>query len=307
MELNNIQDYPTQEGFSLLHRAAQEGNSTAIKYAIEHLHKDINELNQEGASPLKVAINYNQREAIKTLLAAGANTYNTHVLHYATRLGDTEIINDILSGTKSFDIEEQDEIGYSPLQLAVEEHHNDVAEILIDAGAKVNGGVLLEAAGHGNTELLQYIIHNVKEIDLNEVNQFGYFPLLVAVEGHHNEAAKVLIDAGAKVNCIVLYFAAADRNSDLLKYIIHNVKEIDLNELNILDNSPLAAAFQNYHFDKAFTEQKIDQLLMSQSQAEEAIIQSELRLAPSNETDETANVMLAEAPNQNLTDWDIQG
>src|SRR2546426_5848223 len=93
--------------------------------------------------------------------------------------------------------------GWSILMRVAREGSPDIAEILIDAGAKPNFRgkegtfALTIAAEHGNTSVLQVLL--AKGADINVTNDHGNTALMYAAEYGRQQVVTLLLAAGADV------------------------------------------------------------------------------------------------------------
>lgn len=69
---NNMIDMRDSAGNTLLHRAAQHGNTEIIQYLLE-AKANIHHANFQGKTPLHSAVEYKQEQAVQTLINAKAN------------------------------------------------------------------------------------------------------------------------------------------------------------------------------------------------------------------------------------------
>ena len=127
--------------------------------------------------------------------------YKLNTLRRAVKLHEPtsvqELIN-IFNRNKCF------ENGYSPLTLAIREGHDEVVEVLIEAGADVNkidkfGQRPLHAAIRNREEhILTLLLKNGARTDLYD--EMGWTPLQRACERPLPVMTKALLDAGANPN-----------------------------------------------------------------------------------------------------------
>lgn len=91
--------------------------------------------------------------------------------------------------------------GWSILMRVAEKGRPDIAEILIDNGAKVNfkgkdgASALTIAAEHGNAGVTQVLL--AKGGDVNIHNDHGSTPLMYSAQYGHLAVTKLLLDSGA--------------------------------------------------------------------------------------------------------------
>ncbi len=143
-----------------------EGQIEMMNFLMEN-GADVNCLGDElNETPLMAAAQMGHLEALKILLAKGANP----------NLKDTQ--------------------GDTALSLALEYHHPEIAAILRQRGAKAN---ILDAASAGDVEAIQALLKADAQT-VNAKDYLGYSPLYHAAEAGHAGVAAVLLAAGANVN-----------------------------------------------------------------------------------------------------------
>ena len=119
-------------------------------------------------------------------------------IHEAAFDGNIEAVKQHLAaGT---DVNAKDDNGWTPLLLAVEESHKEIAELLILKGANVNAKNQNEvtplhwAAARGHKEIVELLI--AKGADVNAKSDDGTTPL----HFNNKEVVELLIAASADVN-----------------------------------------------------------------------------------------------------------
>ncbi|XP_071938958.1 uncharacterized protein [Coffea arabica] len=116
-------------------------------------------------------------------------------LHLAAAAGKTEICGYLIDQLKLDMDERDDDLGDTPLILAIVENHNSTAAFLIEHGAEIM---------KRNKEILQLLISKGAEIDSN--SESGT-PLQCAALSGKGEAVKILLDNKANPNSVTqLYF-----------------------------------------------------------------------------------------------------
>jgi ankyrin repeat protein len=150
----------------------------------------------ELASPDQVVT----KEKVEQWLAEGADI--TQELSNAIIANDLDRVKFLVS--KGADVNKADNQGWTPLQSAARQRHDDMVKLLIELGADVN-----LADSSGTTPLLAAIardhIPSIKVLlehgaDIEKAGPEGYRPLPFAIGESKYESAKALMDAGADVN-----------------------------------------------------------------------------------------------------------
>ncbi len=143
------------------------------------------------------------------LLEVNQNDVCSEILEYACEKNDTEFVNYLIPLLPSIDVqlEESEDIDvnrHTPLTIACENNNMELAKILLDAGADVNGRYR-------------------KDVDI---------PLHYAVESNKVELVKMLLDRGADVNILgwcysnVIESACKNKNIEMVKLLIDHGSDI---------------------------------------------------------------------------------
>ncbi|MEG4228888.1 ankyrin repeat domain-containing protein [Microcoleus sp. N9_B2] len=197
---------------------------------------DVNAKNKNGLTPLHRA---RSKAIAKILLAAGAkinikednarNGKSTALLHNAAKIGFKELVQQLIkdganvairddyrrtplhyAATKEvaallmLDINAIDQSGDTPLHLAVDRGSQDIAELLIANGARVNvrnakgQTPLYRAIAIGHNEIAALLINN--GTDVNNIDGSGTTPLHKAAHYGTVKILKLLIAKGAEIN-----------------------------------------------------------------------------------------------------------
>jgi ankyrin repeat protein len=134
---------------------------------------------------------------------------------------------------KDADVNQANEYGWTPLSMAAQNGHLEVAKLLIICGANVNQATrqdgftpLCIAAQYGHLKVAKLLIKS--QADVNQTNEYGGTPLHIAVMLDHLELAKLLIKHKANVNqadtsgATPLFIAASNGHLELTKLLIES-------------------------------------------------------------------------------------
>lgn len=159
-------------------------------------------------TPLIKAAWDGEAEIVETLLAAGAKVNAT-----ATDTGETALMNAVTKGDPAIvnmlikagaDVKPKNKFGFNAFTQAVAAGKEDLAAILLEAGAKIEDGMpgltpLQFAASAGNISMINFLVKH--GADVNHGAKAGeQTALLSAIYGAHPDAVQTLISLGARVN-----------------------------------------------------------------------------------------------------------
>nr|XP_025875781.1 ankyrin-1 [Oryza sativa Japonica Group] len=139
------------EGAGVLHLAAINGSMNVVRYLVETMRFDVDDLDKEGRTPLVSAVHSGRIGTVKYLLDHGANKDKASEggltpLHSAAGLGDCKMVKLLLA--KGAYVDPLSDCG-TPLHLAATEGQDGTMKILLDhkadAGADINGDYVLTA------------------------------------------------------------------------------------------------------------------------------------------------------------------
>lgn len=142
-------------------------------------------------------INHSSSE---TLPAPMSETFSPNDLLKSVKEGDLNQVEKILTD-KGYNIEEIDQEGNTPLNVAVHNNQVEIAKLLIDCGADINqqntisDSPYLYAGAEGRTEILAYMLSK-GDPDLSKVNRFGGNALIPAAEKGHLDTVRLLLEDG---------------------------------------------------------------------------------------------------------------
>ncbi|KAG2495159.1 hypothetical protein HYH03_006767 [Edaphochlamys debaryana] len=222
---------PFEYGSSPLHDAVQAGDLPSITKLLQS-GAGLEAMNASAETPLVLAMNLGQLEAVRALAAAGAS--RLYRLHWAAAAGHAKSVAELLRQGAPPDL--ADEYGVVPLHKAAAAGHGEAVGELLAAGADVHAAVqgdrstpllLACARGHagvaarllaagarrgdrdelrrgplglaawsGSAETMQVLLE--AGADPEEVDGQGRTPLHLAAAGGHTAAAAALLAAGCR-------------------------------------------------------------------------------------------------------------
>ena len=195
-----------QNGWSLLHFAAQSGNVVIIETMLSK-DLDIDSRAQTlGITPAMVSIRFGKLEALKYLLEKGADgslkTLEGQFSHlsFAVTAGSVEAIELLLSHGCSID--DRDDQGETPLMQAAVAGKTEVLKYLLAQGAdpllhnNLEFGLLHLAALSNNFLTIEAVLS--ENVDINaSCTDLGLTPLLACLVSGKLKAANYLLERGA--------------------------------------------------------------------------------------------------------------
>ena len=154
-------------GNTSLHHACWNAQSEVVKVLLEKDTDSVNKPNDEGETPLILAVRRSNLVITELLLAAGAKTDVADTdgvlpLHIAAGLGDLFVGKALLKAGAGID--EKDSDGETPLILAARNGRNDFTAMLIEKKADVNEvdneqhSALYYASEEGYTEIVEQLL-----------------------------------------------------------------------------------------------------------------------------------------------------
>lgn len=175
------------------------------------------------------------------------------LLQNAIKAGQLDDVRTIVSAGTDVNMQMSD--GVTPLHMAVINNQENIAAVLIQAGAKVNATdtttlatPLHLAALYGREELAKMLIQ--KGANVNASMRFGITPLLVAAQFGQPQIVQLLLDKKANINVAdqegftALHFAAQNGDEVLAKMLIENGANINLQD-KTNKATPLGVALEN--------------------------------------------------------------
>lgn len=197
-------------GMSALHYCAINGDNAGIRLLLGW-GADINSTSHSGYTPLHYAVEYNRYETVRLISGWGAaidipeEFMGRTPLYMASAQGYLDIMRNLLYYNADVNKKAYYRM-YSPLHAALENHHFEAAELLLQKGSFLNPWSVRNftplhwAVMRGDMEVLEWLI--TKGATLEAVSTEGYSALHLGVLFNQAEAVTYLlskdIDTGLK-------------------------------------------------------------------------------------------------------------
>ena len=192
------------DGVFVIQVASWKSHNENVQLLLKH-GANVNSIDEtNGSTALHLASSRGHYETVKILVDAGANVNQVDhrkftALHYACQSGFIAIA-DLLIKAKA-NVNCQDSIGRTPLSCAVIMGQESCVKFLLRNCAKqISGhdGSPLTIACLGERTIARILIEN--GADVNECNDRGETPLIVASFRGDSETVKLLLGNGARIN-----------------------------------------------------------------------------------------------------------
>jgi len=187
-----------ENGRTPLFLAIAEGHLELVKVLLAVPGIDVNLADEDGETPLHAARAARAWEIVALLEAVGAPSGST--VYDAALEGNAGEMKQLLAAP-GIDVNRANKWGETPLRLAIEEGHLEMVKLLLAApGIDVNRadehGItpLHIASYHGHSEVVKLLLA-APEIDVNRADKWGETPLMVASNQGKSEVVKLLLAA----------------------------------------------------------------------------------------------------------------
>jgi ankyrin repeat protein len=223
----------------------------------------VNAASPDGMTPLLTAVTYGKVDAVKSLLAKGANVNKANhdgstplmVASEGTAYlpNNLPLVEALLAANPN--LEAQDSRGRTALHRATAEGKLDVVRVLLDHSASIDRRTfdgatpLYYSVEFGKLPVLQFLIGRHAQVDLSDSS--GNTPLMVAAEGNAylpNNAPMVeaLLAAGSRIDSVdargrsALYRASAEGKEEAMRLLLDQKSNVNLRSND--QSTPLIAA-----------------------------------------------------------------
>ncbi len=251
--------------------AVKKGDPGAVTQAISK-GANPNSRNNAGLTPLMIAAESNYPAIVSDLLAKKANPNlvnpkGENALILAAEQGFNEVVNSLLSNDAITDLRRKDGatamdlasanghinvvnslieadaninarfLGKTPLMLAIENNHEQTADLLIEKGAFVNAidnegaTALFKASSKGMSGIVSKLCSFCAKV--NEPDESGVTPLMAASGSGNVQSVKILLDNNAdpaakdKQGASPLFYAIKTPNSEVIGLLLDKGSHIN--------------------------------------------------------------------------------
>mmetsp|Transcript_12255 Transcript_12255/g.17096 ORF Transcript_12255/g.17096 Transcript_12255/m.17096 type:complete len:903 (+) Transcript_12255:62-2770(+) len=174
------EEEPHVDGVTAVHVSAQAGHLECVKLLIENS-ADVTVADEEGRTPLVLAVKGNHGDVAVSIVAAGADPNTPYV--------------------------DEDGVSHNLLMDAIQVENSEFASLLIEKGADLyftddkKVSTVLQASHRGLTDVVKQLLEKkTKDGFVDAPSDEGITPLIAAASEGHLEAVKLLIEAKAEVN-----------------------------------------------------------------------------------------------------------
>lgn len=165
--LSQSEEHTDASGNTTLHHACWNEQGEVVKVLLEQDRENVNKVNDDGETPLILAVKRSNLVITRLLLDAGADAQCADMdgvlpLHIAADNGDLFVARALLEA--GADINAKTTGGQTPLILAARNGKNDFTAMLTEAGADVNAvdneqhSALYYATEAGYTEIVEQLL-----------------------------------------------------------------------------------------------------------------------------------------------------
>lgn len=221
------------------------------------------DLNGNGLSPLRYAVQWGNSKVVKLLLDSDAWVHaypqEKTVLHESVKTGSVDIVKLLLAA--GADINVDDDSGDTPLHMAIDSENVNILKLLIDSGANVN------AKNEDSDTPLHTAIEKqkVKAIkllldagsDVHAQNMHKATPLHLAANYCSDDVFRLLLETGADINALdedhdtPLHWAVRSTKKNIDLSLLLNVGA-NLNLKNYDDETPLMTLISGFKDTKYY-------------------------------------------------------
>jgi ankyrin repeat protein len=196
----------SSNGSTCVHVAAAAGNDYMLASFLKRSHAFMNEKNDDGLTPLMLAVGSKNIECVKSLVSAGASLnakdpQEKTLVHYCAMSPSLEMMQ-YLVDEKSLDVNAADKDGITPLHIASQKGQLDVVKFLLSKKAWHTTAQYLvwEKSIYGATKAGEkwgsFGIIGMPGHFLSNNMSKGWNPIHLAARNGHQDVIELLIASG---------------------------------------------------------------------------------------------------------------
>ncbi|XP_061574436.1 B-cell lymphoma 3 protein [Cololabis saira] len=209
----SLATHQDEDGDTALHIAVVQGKLSMVHDLIRLLlraRRPLDIYNNLRQTPLHLAVITKQANIVDILLRAGADPaaldrHGQTAFHLCCEYDHSECLSVLLSLCPSSTcLEIRNFEGLSPLHLAVMQGHEDLAKMLLDAGADINAmdiksglSPLMHAVESNNADMVRFLIESQNACDVNGQTYSGNTALHIACGRGQVDIVRLLLKSGA--------------------------------------------------------------------------------------------------------------
>ncbi|XP_071132129.1 transient receptor potential cation channel subfamily A member 1-like isoform X2 [Mytilus edulis] len=245
------------------HRAALHNRHKIISVLMGQ-GADINSTAIDQYTPLLMASSKGHLETIQLLISSGAQIAETEinnktVLHLAVESGHLPVIETLLKEKGCFNLIEAIDLNDQTILHYAAKNGNTmilntlIKHNLIVDSRDINGKTPLHIAAENDNNNAIEILYNASQTELNDGDDDGRTPLMLACQTGHYKSVKTLLTLGADISardedsCTGLILAARHGYANIVKVLLDNYAEV--NQVDKIKNTALHVACEHGHVD----------------------------------------------------------
>lgn len=228
-------DQPNEEGTTPIFFAMRSASVPTVNFFLER-GAQVERQNTYGQTPLFEAVRTNSTDFLNTVLALKSIDMHTqdengqNVLHVSVKEGLLNAVMALIARDPTL-ATVADKQGKTPLMYAAEGGYINIVKALLSDTTLVNTNshdgwtALMYATQKGALEIISLLLAHGAELESID-NDFKQTPYLIACKMAHVEAAKLLVDRGARYDAVdyyqrtALHLAVETHNLEMVRFVL---------------------------------------------------------------------------------------